>query len=97
MPEPPKPGEQIVVLYKEGDRPHGFMGGLLTVLPPAYDRDPSRVWFRVGGEPFSRALDEEGVLWARAPAGAPADPTWWDVLTALRAAAALAAGGEARE
>lgn len=85
--EAPKPGDQIAVVYQEGDHPYDFLGGLVTVIP---DRgDSGYVWFRIGGRALCRRLVEEGITWARAP-GDPEYGGWWNTLEALRAAVALA-------
>lgn len=99
MREPPQPGDQIILLYREGETEYGMIAVCARVVPvPHTDvvggrSDLALVWFRAGGgKLLCRWLDEEGIEWARAPVRADNDALR-DVVTELSAARRLAGTG----
>jgi hypothetical protein len=104
--EPPQPGDRIVVLYREGESRFDMYAVLATVVSGVdhslaahlAGSSGSFVWFcGAADEILCRALDDEGVEWARVThVQAEARGIrggWTDVVPALVAARRLAGTG----
>lgn len=102
MNEPPKPGDVIVVLYRDGEVEYGMVAVRTCVVEPSPLASPlsatSFVWFRAGGARLlTRQLDEEGIEWARDPGPPPghdSDWSWHTLVQTLQAARRLAGTGD---
>lgn len=96
VPEPPKPGDRVVVLYRGDEAPYGMVAVLATVIDPAIigKVDAVYFWFRLPtGNYMCRRLDEEGIEWARFTGNAHDFEMlggWCDLVPGLLAARTLA-------
>lgn len=99
MREPPKPGDLIVVLYREGESKYGFDAGCGSAVEtsPGGLRD-THVGVHINADTvLYRRLEEEGVEWARWAGSASEFERlggWCDLVPMLLAARRLAGTGE---